>query len=149
MTMIFLSLSFIVTCLALIQFFQILRRLTVRQFRLQKYIELCMATANPTVRRVMEKIAKTPDKELPSLDVKELFSKEALSMLYEVKNYVKSLISVSEKPEDKVRAEKVTVEIEAMVNLMATVDDQSSPEYVRQVCEEIIVSIEKIKNEEQ
>jgi hypothetical protein len=113
---------------------------------MEKYMELCLADRNPMVQKIREKIAATPDKELQSLNVKNLISNESLILLEEIKNFVKNIELTAQDPLNKSRAEKMTTEIESMLNLMATVDDKSSPEYVTQVCKEILLSVEKIKN---
>lgn len=146
MILFMLLIPIIILTACMIILIRTVRQNSLTQLRMEKYMELCLADRNPMVQKIREKIAATPDKELQSLNVKNLISNESLILLEEIKNFVKNIELTAQDPLNKSRAEKMTTEIESMLNLMATVDDKSSPEYVTQVCKEILLSVEKIKN---
>lgn len=127
---------------------QNLRNVMENQMRIFRYIEVLVAgSTNPIVKSIFLELVKIPTEKLTDINMQEYFSNESFKMLEQIKANLKSHMNkeISD-PLEKARGDRVLSELDNMTNLLGTLGKDSSPEYVKQVIDEIMVTMKNIEN---
>jgi hypothetical protein len=127
---------------------RIIRKILQNQFRIYKYIEVLTSSSdNPLIKAAISEISKMSDSNLKGLNIKEFFSVEAFKQLEVLKTQIKSRLEKERTvdPFEKIHGNKIVDELNALTNLLGTLDRNSSSEYVQQVLDEVLVTLTNLR----
>ena len=126
---------------------RIIKKILQNQFRIYKYIEvLSSSSLNPLIKTAISEISKMSDDNLKGFNIREFFSNEAFKQLEVLKTQIKSrLEKEAVDPFEKIHGNKIVDELNALTNILGTLDRNSSPGYVQQVLDEVLSTLTNLR----
>ena len=115
--------------------------LAYEQLRMQKILNIFMMTSQDIiVNNVVLKLIKMSPEEVKDIDLKKLYNTCAVESLQGIKTKIKNQVDEFEaaSPGNDSPLQKG---LEDIIILISTVDENSSPEYIRQIFMEITVGL--------
>ncbi len=128
----------------------VLSQLISDHVRSEKIINfLVITSSNIIIQRCYRRLVTMPQSELDELDLRHFCNDSMVEFLNELKNRLKDESKNMEDPEDGEESERLSTEVETLINLISTVDNNSSPEYVQQIYVEVLETLNNIKDKTQ